>query len=267
ETGVAASQFGSDTLPHGNLPFQLTPATTLGSYFKKSETLSRRFQGLVNVTLSPSQWRGRHEVKLGADVNQIDNERRLARSPIQILRANNTLSREIDFDGSPLARRNNVEIGAYVQDRWAISNRLLVEGGLRFDRDEVVGRVLASPRLAGSALLTKNGETRLAFGTGLFYDASNPDFLTRAFEGRRVDRFFALDGRTPVNQSVETAFILNDRRLKAPRAFGWSMELERKLPAQIYMRAEWIVRRGVNGYAFKLQGNAQTDQRATVLEL
>src|SRR5262249_5625797 len=72
ETGVAASQFGSDTLPHGNLPFQLTPATTQGSYFKKSETLSRRFQGLVNVTLSPSQWRGRHEVKLGADVDQID---------------------------------------------------------------------------------------------------------------------------------------------------------------------------------------------------
>src|SRR4029453_15415961 len=123
------------------------PQTTKGSYFKTSETLSRRFQGLINITLSPSQWRGRHEVKLGADFNQIDYERRLARSPIQILRANNTLSREIDFDGSPRARRDNFETGAYLQDRWAISNRLLVEGGLRFDRDAIVGRLLASPRL------------------------------------------------------------------------------------------------------------------------
>src|SRR5262249_6507421 len=169
ETGVAASQFMANTLPRGNLPYQLTPETTRGSFFKRSETLSRRFQGLVNVTLSPSQWRGRHEVKLGADVDLIDYERRLARSPIQILRADNTLSREIDFEGSPRARRDNVEIGAYLQDRWAISNRLLVEAGMRFDRDGIVGRVLASPRLAASALLTKNGETRLAFGTGLYY--------------------------------------------------------------------------------------------------
>src|SRR5262249_8130641 len=127
--------------------------------------------------------------------------------------------------------------------------------------------VLASPRLAASALLTKNGETRLAFGTGLFYDATNPDFLTRPLEGRRVDRFFALDGRTPANQPVETAFILNEQRLKAPRSFGWSMELERKLPAQIYLRAEWIGRRGVNGYAFNLQKMAPSDQRTTILEL
>src|SRR5215510_1609965 len=109
ETGVAASQFTSDLLPHGSLPYQLTPQTTRGSYFKTSETLSRRFQGLVNVTLSPSQWRGRHEVKLGADVNQIDYERLLGRSPIQILRADNTLSRKINFDGSPRARRDNFE--------------------------------------------------------------------------------------------------------------------------------------------------------------
>ena len=267
ETGVAASQFRSDLLPHGSLPYQLTPQTTRGSYFKTSETLSRRFQGLVNITLSPSQWRGRHEVKLGADLNQINYERRLDRSPIQILRADNTLSRKIDFEGSPEARLDNFEVGAYVQDRWAISNRLLVEAGLRFDRDSIVGRVLASPRLAASALLTKNGETRLAFGAGLFYDASNPDFLTRPLEGRRVDRFFALDGRTPSRQSVETSFILNEQRLKAPRSFGWSLELERKLPAEIYLRAEWIGRRGVNGYAFLLQGNAQLNPLTTILGL
>ncbi|MGH9768663.1 MAG: carboxypeptidase regulatory-like domain-containing protein [Blastocatellia bacterium] len=267
ETGFAASQFRSDILPHGSVSYQITPETTRGSYFKRSEALSRRFQGLVNVTLSPSQWRGRHEVKLGADINQVAYERYLARSPIQILRANNTLSREINFDGSPRARRDNFEIGAYLQDRWAISNRLLVEAGMRFDRDGIVGRLLAAPRLAASALLTQNGETRLAFGMGLFYDASNPDFITRPLEGRRVDRFFALDGMTLANKSVETVFTLNEQRLKAPRSFGWSMEFERKLPAEVYLRAEWIGRRGGSGYAFELQGNARPDQLTTILEL
>jgi outer membrane receptor protein involved in Fe transport len=45
------------------------------------------------------------------------------------------------------------------------------------------------------------------------------------------------------------------------------MEFERKLPAEIYLRAEWIGRRGVNGYAFELKGNAQPIQPTTILEL
>src|SRR5215470_17965457 len=185
ETGFAASQFNADTLPHGDLPYQLTPGAVRGSYFKRSDASSSRLQGLVNITLSPSEWRGRHEVKLGADVDQVVYERLLDRRPIQILRADNTLSSEITFEGSPRAHRSNLEIGAYLQDRWAVSNRLLVEAGMRFDRDSIVRRILPAPRLSTSALLTKDGDTRLAFGVGLFYDASNLDIITRPLEGRR----------------------------------------------------------------------------------
>ncbi|MGH9751328.1 MAG: carboxypeptidase regulatory-like domain-containing protein [Blastocatellia bacterium] len=267
ETGLAASRFRSAIVPHGELPFQLVPGGVRGSFFKRSEAISRRLQGLVNITLSPSQWRGRHEIKLGADINHIGYERRLVRRPVQILRANNALSSEITFDGVSQASRDNLEIGAYMQDRWAVSNRLLIEAGLRVDRDDIVGRSVASPRLAASALLTKDGDTRLAFGLGLFHDASNLDFVTRPLEGRRVEQFFTSDGMTPVNL-VETAFILSEKRLEAPRSFGWSMEFERKLPADIYFRAEWIGRRGVNGYAFELQRGAARPRRdITILEL
>lgn len=267
ETGFAASQFRSDLLPQGDLPFQIVPEGVRGSFFKRSEAISRRYQGLVNVTLSPSEWRGRHEIKLGADINQISYEKRLTRNPIQFLRANNTLSSEIVFNGVPVVRLDNIELGAYLQDRWAVSNRLLVEAGLRFDRDSLVERLLAAPRLAVSAMLTKDSETRLALGMGLFYDASNLDFVTRPLEGSRLERFFRLDGITPTGRSVESAFILSDRRLEAPRSFGWSMEFERKLPAEIYFRTEWIGRRGVDGYAFELQGGTQTNRIMTVLEL
>jgi outer membrane receptor protein involved in Fe transport len=266
ETGFAASRFSADTLPHGDLPYQLTPGVVRGSYFKQSEANSSRFQGLVNITLSPSEWRGRHEIKMGADLNQVKYERLLDRRPIEILRSDNTISSEITFDGNVLARRDNFEAGAYAQDRWAISNRLLVEAGMRFDRDSLVKRLLASPRLAASALLTKDSETRLSVGAGLFYDASNLDIVTRSLEGRRVDQFFARDGiGILANRSMETTFTLNDRRMEAPRFFGWSAEFERKMPAEIYFRAEWIGRRGVNGYAFDLIGGTQS--REAVLEL
>jgi hypothetical protein len=268
ETGFAASRFDADTLPHGDLTYQLVPGTVRGSFFKSSEATSKRYQGLVNITLSPSEWRGRHEVKLGADINHVEYGRLLDRRPIQILRADDTISRVITFDSGRQARRDNFEAGAYVQDRWAVSPRLLVEAGMRFDRDSLVKRILASPRLAGSALLTKDGETRLAMGVGVFYDASNLDIVTRTLEGRRREQFFARDGVALLaNRSVETTFTLNDRRLEAPRFFGWSMEFERKLPANIYFRAEYLGRHGVNGYTFDLQGGTQPGQIMTILDL
>ncbi|MBO0863033.1 MAG: TonB-dependent receptor, partial [Chloracidobacterium sp.] len=183
ETGFAASKFSADTLPHGDLPYQLTLTSARGSYFLSSVADSTRYQGLVNVTLSPTEWRGRHEVKAGADIEHVEYARALDRRPIQILRADNTLSSVITFDGARPAIRDNYELGAYAQDRWAISNRLLVEAGMRFDRDSLVKRVLASPRLSTSALLTKDSETKLSLGAGLFYDASNLDIVTRPLEG------------------------------------------------------------------------------------
>jgi hypothetical protein len=268
ETGFAASRFSADTLPHGDIIYQLVPGAVRGSFFKRSEATSSRYQGLVNITLSPSEWRGRHEVKLGADINHVEYARILDRRPIQILRADDTISRVITFDSSQQARRGNFEAGVYLQDRWAISNRLLVEAGMRFDRDSIVKRALASPRLAASALLTQDGDTRLALGMGIFHDASNLDIVTRTLEGRRLEQFFARDGVARLaDRSVETAFTMNDRRLKAPRYFGWSMEFERKLPAEIYFRTEYLGRRGVNGYAFDLQGESQTRQIMTVLDL
>jgi hypothetical protein len=267
ETGLAASRFRSAIRPHGEDPYQLIPGTARGSFFKRSEVASSRLQGLMNITLSPAEWRGKHEIKLGADVNQIVYDRLLDRSPIQIVRADNTISSEILFDGITESRIDNFEIGAYLQDRWAVTNRLLIETGMRFDRDSIVRRILPAPRLAASALLTKDGNTRLSLGAGIFYDASNLDFVTRPLEGRRLEQFFARDGLTPLaNRSVETAFIFNDDRLEAPRSFGWSMEFERKLPSEIYFRAEWIGRRGANGYAFELQ-EAAPGALMTILEL
>ncbi|HEX5082991.1 MAG TPA: TonB-dependent receptor [Blastocatellia bacterium] len=268
ETGFAASRFDADTLPHGDMIYQLVPGAVRGSFFKRSEATSKRYQGLVNITLSPSEWRGRHEIKFGADINHVEYGRLLDRRPIQVLRADDSISRIITFDSSRQARRDNFEVGAYVQDRWAVSPRLLVEAGMRFDRDSLVKRVLPAPRLAGSALLTNDGETRLAIGMGVFYDASNLDIVTRTLEGRRVEQFFGRGGIAPLaNRSVETAFTLNNRRLEAPRYLGWSVEFERKLPANVYFRAEYLGRHGVNGYAFDLQGGTQPGQVMTILDL
>ncbi|HXG66943.1 MAG TPA: hypothetical protein VNO70_17705, partial [Blastocatellia bacterium] len=126
----------------------------------------------------------------------------------------------------------------------------LLELGLRLDWDEVISDVSISPRLSFSHILTEDGETKIAGGVGLYYDATNLNLITRPLDGRRVDFFYGEDGQTLARPPLETVFLVNEEELKPPRFLNWSLGVEHKLPAAIYLRAEFLQRRGRNGFTF-----------------
>ncbi len=250
EVGFGASQFNSDQLPLGRSPYVVSPEGASGNFYRSSEAMSRRLQWIANATIPPLQWRGKHEFRVGADIERIGYQHLVERRPLSVLRVDGSLTREVDFNNEPEFTTNNFLLSGYAQDRWAVSDRLLMELGLRLDRDTVVRRTLFSPRVAATYLLTRDGETKLSAGVGLYYDATNLGFITRSLEGRRFDRYYAMDGQTPLGPPLETSFQVNEDDLKAPRLLNWSVGLERKLPASIYLSVEAIEKRGVNGFAF-----------------
>ncbi len=256
EAGFAVSQFLADSIPQGARPFVLRPDGASGSFYRYAERDSSRLQGITNLTLPPLQKHGRHELRMGADLDRTTYGLALTRLPIQVQRANRTLVRQISFSNESPFTRNKFDLSGYVQDRWSVSPRVLLEAGLRLDQDTIVHRLLVSPRFATSLLLTRDGETKLVLGAGLFHDATNLEFITRPQEGRRTDSFYAADGQTLLRPSVETSFVVNERNLRAPRFFNWSAELERKLPGALYLRLEVTGKRGQNGIAFDKTANA-----------
>ncbi len=250
ELGFGASQFRLTERPLGQLPYVVSPEGTSGNYFKRTENLARRQQWIANLFLPSLTWRGRHEIKVGIGVDRLTYEQLAERRPVLVRRADGTLAREIAFLNHPRLRKQNFELSGFAQDRWAVSDRCLVEVGLRLDWDERLRRALISPRLASTYLLTRDGETKLAFGVGLFYDATNLELLTRPLAGRRFDLFYARDGVTPRGEPLETSFLLDERSLRAPRFLNWSIGVERKLPAAIYLRLELVEKRGQAGLTF-----------------
>jgi hypothetical protein len=52
------------------------------------------------------------------------------------------------------------------------------------------------------------------------------------------------------NGPVLTAFRVNTGTLQAPRFLNWSVGLERKLPAAIYLKAEFLEKRGTRGFVY-----------------
>ena len=267
EVGLGVSRFQSDLQPLGDKPYVIRPESTSGNYFATATGRATRWQGIANLFLPPWRWHGRHEFKFGFDTNRIVSNQFVTRRPYSILREDGTLSREVTFSSVPAFTKTNVEASGYAQDRWSVRDRWLLEAGARLDWDQILRRLLFSPRLASSIVLTPDGLTKLTWGIGLYYDATSLDLLTRGLTGRRLDLFYDSTGETLVRPPVETSLLAEARNLRAPRFLNWSVDLERKLPREIYFTLRFLQKRGANGWTYINRGAAQGDPFSGGFEL
>jgi len=279
ETGFAYDQYNLQMTPYGTAPFFANPTTAGGSYYLGDETHARRWQALANLLLPSHPWHGRHDFKVGVDLDRISYDAQFARRPISFLSGSNVLTspdeclraeptgsfpctRYSTFSAAPLHQQYNAEVSAYAEDRWSLTNRLLIEPGVRLDWDEIVRQAEVSPRLAGTYVLDQAGNTKISAGIGLVYDATPIYLVARPFAGTRQDTFYSVpDPTCQVNCVITTGPILttfsaNRGLLEAPRFVNWSVAVEKKLPGAIYMKAEFLEKRGSRGFVFNTQNSA-----------
>lgn len=90
------------------------------------------------VMLSGWQWHGNHAVKIGGNVDFVEYDvvRRLFGNPLYELRAAENF--EFPFQalygvGDPNTSGDNTQIGLFVQDDWAVTDRLSLNAGVRWD--------------------------------------------------------------------------------------------------------------------------------------
>jgi hypothetical protein len=300
ETGFGVDQYSVDFTPHGNAPYIVLPPTNpggnspgaTGNYYEQQSTLARRVQVLSNLYLPPKQWHGRHDIKFGTDLDRLNYDAQFLRQPISFLQPTGTLPPvpqpcAVDANSIPVVPSNctrysvfsggsyntifNTEASAYAEDRWLITNRLLIEPGLRLDWDQIVRTPLFSPRLAGTYILDDEGNTKLSAGIGIIYDNTTLGLIHQPFEGQRIDYFFNSSGcpqeanGTTINCGVPpepapipilTTFTANRSTLEAPRYLNWSLGLEKKLPYAIFLKLEFLNKRGAHALAYNTLNGA-----------
>lgn len=291
ETGFGAAQYREGLTPQGNAPYIQAPLGAGGNYYLNERALARRLQGLANLYIPPHQWRGRHDIKAGIDVDRLNYDAQFLRQPISYLQPNYpfqpcptdangvpvvpspTCTRYSIFTGGNYSTIYNVEGSAFAEDRWLITNRLLIEPGLRFDWDEMVSTPLLSPRLAGTYILDNEGNTKLSAGIGIIYDTTNLGLIHQALEGQRIDYFFDSNGcpqeangtsvscgpplaQEPAPVPIPTTFDVDRNTLAAPRYLNWSVGLEKKLPDDVFLKLEFLEKRGAHGFAYNTIGGA-----------
>ncbi len=264
EVGLGWLTVGGHERPLGTLPFTVSPESYGGNFFRSSDSEIHRLEGIVNVFLAPVKALGSHELQLGLDTDRLTYYQSVNRRPISFLNENGTLGEQVTFPGPNTFGQGNIETGTYIQDRWSPSDRIIIEPGIRFDWDTILHDGLVSPRIAGSSMLAK--ETKISAGVGLFYDATNLAFLTFPLEGPRVENFYAADGVTLL-RTDQVFFRLNQTDLQEPRSLNSSVELEQKLPKELYLRVDYLRRRGERGFIYREAGPHIASSRGASLFL
>jgi hypothetical protein len=271
EVAFGFNRYDLNQISRGADPYFVSPETASGSYYLTAHTRADRWQVVSNLYLRPREWHGRHDFKVGIDLDRLRYDADYVRNPISYLRegeqpgncfvdspALSRCSRYSVFPGAPALTQYNSELSGYVQDRWLITQRVLLEAGLRLDWDQIERHSRLSPRLAATWVLDNSGNTKLSAGFGVFYDATAIFLIARPRAGTRIDYFFDGTGH-PTHDSngvpigpVLSSFTADVHHLQAPRVLNESLALERKLPADIYVKVEYIRKRGFHGLVYEL---------------
>ena len=295
ETGVGIDEYNTTLTPQGTLPYIELFLSAAGNYYLHENSTARRVQAMWNLYLPPRHWLGRHDFKIGSDLDRLTYDAEFSRQPISfedqgapgpgqtaercstnsngVPVAPYICTRYSTFSGGGYAPLDNAEASAYAEDRWLVTNRLLIEPGIRFDWDELVRAPLTSPRLAGTFRLDEEGTTKLSAGIGIIYDATNLGLIHQPLEGQRVDYFFKcvptaagpcnateptnVNGNpTPEPVPVATTFVVDRNALEAPRYINSSASLEKKFPYAIFLKLEFLAKRGTRAFAYNTQNGA-----------
>src|SRR5215813_12647738 len=251
ELGASFHRNKGSSLPMGEEPYVLSPTGRAGNYFVANENISTRTQGFANLYLHPWKWMGSHQFTLGGRADRVLYHARIRRGAVDFVDGAGALLRQITFVNAPGFSLSTIESSAFLQDRWAPFERMIVEPGVRWDHDSFLQRDFYSPRIAGTVLLSQASETKVSAGIGIYYDRTDLGKASNASQGVRTDAFLI-----PSVVDFPAAFVVDPRILTLPRYINWSAALERRLPARIYARLEYISRHGTHGWAYEsLTGN------------
>lgn len=246
ESSIHVNRYRLGVEGNGDADMVLTPELNRGQYYQTQDRRTTAVQWLESVSAQRRNASGLHLLKAGFDLQQVHYEGTTRSRPIHILREDGTLAETIVFGATADARASNTDLSIFVQDRWQPVSRVLVEMGLRFDRDGVLMRHNISPRVGGLVSLGGDGRITLRGGFGLFYERTpSAAGVFDSSETRTVTRFWP-DGVTTVGAPV--VYVPQaDPILDTARGQVWDVEYVHRLNRQWLFRLNALDRQGDHG--------------------
>jgi hypothetical protein len=171
---------------------------------------------------------------------------------VQVLRQDGTLAEQIDFQGKGLLSAKDTEVAAFVQDHWAIQDRLAIDLGLRYSGQTTGDPTAFAPRIGAVYSPGMGGKTILRGGIGVFYDRL--PLLASDFTDNptRVVTYYDTQGN-PLGSTLvfQNVYARTERRTtqlappghdldSTPYNVTWNVEADREIHPHVNLRLSYL---------------------------
>ena len=248
ETGYAANRtFGREN-PQGDAPMVVTPDGFSGNASLDASRRGGRDQWLATIVWPEFSAGGAHQVKAGLDVSRVFFEQRAHRNPLEYY-SQGRLASAVAFSGPAALSQSNLGVSLFAQDAWKWRQGVLLEIGVRFERDSLVGTRNLSPRAGLAWTPRRLPRTVFRGGYAVVYEEANLRLFTRPLDQYAVTTYFPKDGAPPRDPAA-MVFTIGDDPLSTPRARNWSAAVQHGLTANADLQVRYFGRRGGHGFMY-----------------
>jgi Carboxypeptidase regulatory-like domain/TonB-dependent Receptor Plug Domain len=248
EFGFARTKFSNAQIPQGTGLYTLTPTGNSGNYFVNSRQSAVRDQGLVHAYLAKFHLAGTHQIEAGTDLDWLHYNGNFMRTGYQVFGESAQLISQTLFGHAANFGVDDREAAVYVLDTWRIAEGLQVVAGVREDWDRAIGAAAASPRVAFSWAPFGLAHTRVAGGYAITHDAVTLGMIGSPLDQTAYTRQFNSSGVQFGPAATTTLTIPGG--LSLPRATNWTLNVDHQLTERVHVSANYLRRRGTDGFAF-----------------
>lgn len=243
--GSLVSQFSyqdlaNEVMPRGDGGYVVGLEKAQGAFYYRQQRNSTRSKLNERYTFAPVRKAGMHYFQAGGELVSEAYDDRQAFQPISWLGVDDRLAFTTAFIAPVDLTASKREYAAYFQDKWTPSRSLTLDLGLRLERDSIAARWNPAYRAGFAYAVGGASRTVLRGGAGLFYDGLSVAIPTFGLLPARTETTFGLSG-SPV-ESTTYSYALSDR-LRNPKSFGASLQLDRELAPGLFLRLGYQLRR------------------------
>ncbi len=270
----------------------------------------QRFQGADNISISA----GAHTIKLGIDIAATEDYQHQLSNQYGSYSYSSFTNYALDFSGNttgaknyasysqafgnPTVDTNITDYGAYLQDQWRVSSRLLLNFGVRYDfadvqqpsiynHDYPATAVIHTPSFdfaprLGIAYNLNGGKTVLRAGYGMFYARFQTGLINTLFLSNNIyqesitltapsdiaalgpvyPNFLPSTTRTPPPGTTDITFA--DKNLKNPYTGQWNAAIDQEITPSLALTVSYLGSTGIDLYSVRdLNVGSQSSQTAT----
>ncbi len=246
------TRFDSDAHGQGPKDMLITPQGWGGNFFDTWTRTSNQYQFGPLYQSPYNEWCGRHQFKAGVAVTHRSYLGTDHSHPIELLRQDGSLAEQIEFQGDHRLHARDTEIAEFVQDHWALNDRLALDLGGRLSSQSLGRSAAFAPRAALVWAPSADRKTIIRAGAGLFngrVPMLAADFLDYP---TRVTSFYNPAGALIDSLTLQNAYVAMEpnrglipvRSLDtSPRNTTWNVEVDREIRRNLVVRTSYLYSR------------------------